>query len=975
MARRVTLDFETRSQADLKKVGAWAYSEHPSTQIICASWAVDRQPVRSWINPAVCGVVPAKYANVDELVALLEDETVEVEAHHAPFEYSIIHNAAARSLGWPTVGATRWRDTMAVACYYALPPALDALCRVLGLPGKDPAGDRLIQRYSKLHLKTAHKDIPLEDAVAFSRYCARDTDQEREVSFLLGDLPEAEQAVFLHDFQVTIRGLLLDRPGIRQAAGVVEARQSDLAKKFLALTGFNPTQRDRIMEWLEREGVKLPALAKDDIDEALEGPLPKKAREAMQLRREYARTSTTKLDTMLRQAGSNGRARFQTRYHGAVTGRNTGSGFQPLNLVRSWEGVDSDQLVRDISYGDARFLDAVYGDAMEAVSKALRHYIKADKGSRIIAGDFSSVEAVILACLAQEEWKVQAFRDHEPIYELGACSIYQWPRERAYDPDFKKKWESERQDGKTRELACLAGDTPVLTDSGWKPIVTVALNDLVWDGVSWQQHEGLVTRGMRLVGPLGLTEDHLVWGGHVWNTARTVDMCDKLLRRSVETALGSLPWSVSNGGRAAASTQYGSDAIANRVNISLARVICGKVVQPDATDALREKVSERESNTGATRMCALMTSIGAGFLIGSRLALLAAGPAGTRITEREAFEYTEHGAAEPQDAGPFSRILSRCRAGISRACNWTGWTLTEAMNQAICGFRNRVPVKSARWRSLSAKSGSLKPVYDLANAGPRNRFTIWTSAGPLIVHNCGYQGALGAWRKFDKSDRHTDEAVVAMVRSWREDHPKTVSLWRAMDDGAIRAISRPRGGPVHIDVGPSGAEAVQRRQPIPVGSFGFEMVDNWLTMVLPDGKRLWYWHPSIVLAMSPWHDPENDDDCSTGKCTCLPGLKVSYWARKEGKWRRVYSYGGKWVENLVQATSRQLLKPCEMALDAAGYPVILSVYDEVVSEVLEGFGSPEEFQEIVDRTLRGLTWAQDWPIRMPKPWEGSRYRK
>src|SRR6202012_2655417 len=84
---------------------------------------------------------------------------------------------------------------------------------------------------------------------------------------------------------------------------------------------------------------------------------------------------------------------------------------------------------------------------MDAVAKASRYWIQAGPGNVIMAGDFKSIEAIVLACLAGEEWKVEAFRTGAKIYELTADKIYGYP------PGTTKKGMDERQDGKKCELA------------------------------------------------------------------------------------------------------------------------------------------------------------------------------------------------------------------------------------------------------------------------------------------------------------------------------------------------------------------------------------------------------------------------------------------------------------------------------------------------------------------------------------------
>ncbi len=151
----------------------------------------------------------------------------------------------------------------------------------------------------------------------------------------------------------------------------------------------------------------------------------------------------------------------------------------------------------------------------------------------------------------------------------------------------------------------------------------------------------------------------------------------------------------------------------------------------------------------------------------------------------------------------------------------------------------------------------------------------------------------------------------------------------------------------------------------------FQMQDEWLTMILPDGKRLWYRDPQLRAVMPRYHDPTDENKCK-GSCDCRPQPQVTYMAQKEGQWKRVHSYGGKWAENATQATCRQLLVAAVKRVRAAGYPIVLTVYDEIVCEVPDGHGSVEELEALM--TVSPGEWAQDWPIRA-EVWEGDRYRK
>jgi DNA polymerase len=152
---------------------------------------------------------------------------------------------------------------------------------------------------------------------------------------------------------------------------------------------------------------------------------------------------------------------------------------------------------------------------------------------------------------------------------------------------------------------------------------------------------------------------------------------------------------------------------------------------------------------------------------------------------------------------------------------------------------------------------------------------------------------------------------------------------------------------------------------------GFEIVDDWLTMILPNGKRLWYREPELQAKMPQWHQPETKEECADGSCDCEPRMQVSYMAYKNSKWKRVFTYGGKIMENATQAACREILVPAINRLEKYGYNVILKIYDEAVCEIPENFGSKEEFKEIL---LEPQPWFEHWPINADV-WTGPRFKK
>jgi DNA polymerase len=140
---RLTLDFETASNCDLKEAGAWRYAEAPTTEILCAAWVVDGHHSSIW-TPGID----------DHLLKLLRQyavwDQVIFEAHNAGFEQAIWHYIMERQYGMPPIPVERWDCTMARCLYNGLPAKLETAAQVLGLTEqKDMEGSALTISLSK----------------------------------------------------------------------------------------------------------------------------------------------------------------------------------------------------------------------------------------------------------------------------------------------------------------------------------------------------------------------------------------------------------------------------------------------------------------------------------------------------------------------------------------------------------------------------------------------------------------------------------------------------------------------------------------------------------------------------------------------------------------------------------------------------------------------------------------------------------
>lgn len=191
----------------------------------------------------------------------------------------------------------------------------------------------------------------------------------------------------------------------------------------------------------------------------------------------------------------------------------------------------------------------------------------------------------------------------------------------------------------------------------------------------------------------------------------------------------------------------------------------------------------------------------------------------------------------------------------------------------------------------------------------------------------GYQGSVGALRQMDRkwAANASEEELQELVSQWREANTKIVRFWR--------------------DVQAAAMEAIEDRTIIELQKgLKFIYEPDFLFIQLPSGRRLAYPKPAI----EPHHEFRGRN-------------KITFEGQDQNRNPiRVDTYGGKLVENIVQAAARDCLRDAMLRLDAAGYKIAFHVHDEVILDVPIGEGSLDEVNEIMSKPL---TWAPDLPLR------------
>lgn len=462
------IDFETLSSNDLKKSGAWRYAEDITTEIVCLGWTDGSDKV---VHPVDELLHPVQ--GCPRLLAAVRDPDCMFIAHNVAFEKAMWRRQMVDVLGWPDIPNERWHDIMAVCAMKGLPMKLERAALVLRLSSqKDTEGSRITLSLSRANKKGFYDRTP-EKLQRVYAYNMADLDAELALHRRVRGLGAAERAVWLMDQDINERGVCLDMGFVRAAQKICDDSAVPLLKEFEGITGgVRPSQRDRVMDWLQAAGCDIPDLKKETIQKFLgdeneqddsnagedddyapeeaQIELPFDFRRALQIRQILGSASIKKLASMRACVGEDSRARGLLQYHGAGPGRWSGRLLQPQNFPRGTIKVggkspDPNEIVAAILTEDYEYVDMLFGEPISVVAGGLRHAIIASRGNRLLVGDFSTIEARIVLALAGQYDKVQLLALGKDIYIAMAESIYKHPVSKELHPE-------KRQTGKNAVL-------------------------------------------------------------------------------------------------------------------------------------------------------------------------------------------------------------------------------------------------------------------------------------------------------------------------------------------------------------------------------------------------------------------------------------------------------------------------------------------------------------------------------------------
>lgn len=464
----LTIDLETYSEVDIKKAGLYRYAEN--SEILLFAYAWDDEPVQiidmgmvgkqaSSVSDLFSDNTACQEAIPQEILAALTDSTVLKTAYNAAFERRVLSSWLGIELP-----PEQWFCTMVQGYTLGLPGGLDKLGKVIGIAEdkqKMATGKRLIQYFCKPCKPTKAnggrtRNLPVDDFAKwelFKEYCKQDVEAERAIRNKLMFVPNArERKLWFLDQHINDRGVLVDMKLVKSALAIDAQLRAQWLEHAAKLTGLlNPNSNSQLINWInfKAERAVVSSLDKESRRELLQrADLPKPIHEVVRLKDWLSKTSVKKYEAMKNAVCRDARVHGMLQFYGANrTGRWAGRLVQLHNLPQNHlEDLEGDrELVRK---GDYEALTLLYDNPSDVLSQLIRTAFVAPKGCRFIVADFAAIEARVIAWLANEKWRLEAFANGKDIYCESASQMF-------HVPVVKHGINGElRAKGKIAELAC-----------------------------------------------------------------------------------------------------------------------------------------------------------------------------------------------------------------------------------------------------------------------------------------------------------------------------------------------------------------------------------------------------------------------------------------------------------------------------------------------------------------------------------------
>jgi len=913
--KSICLDLETYSSVDIGKSGVYRYSESPNFEILLFACSVDGKPVQ--VYDLACGEkVP------DEILKALTDEKVIKHSYNASFERICL----SRYLGLPSgtyLSPEGWRCDMVWAATLGLPQSLEGVGAVLGLEKqKLTEGKDLIRYFCKPCAPTQSnggrtRNLPHhapDKWETFKSYNRRDVETEMEIQHRLSryPVPDFIWEEYIIDQQINDRGVLVDMDLVRQAIYMDARSREELItamKEFTQLE--NPNSVQQMKEWLAENGLMTESLDKKAVAELMKSAPPELCR-VLSLRQQLAKSAVKKYQAMQNAVCADNRARGLFRFYGANrTGRFCLTGDHEILTDSGWKRLDEwkggriacwNPIAEAVSFQDSEQVSFPYSGKMYTYTD-----VRIDQCStpdhRMWAkkkywGSWQNITVEEMAGFSRPVIPLTGFR-----YRRDCCDP-NWLRvlimtqaDGTYTADGSVRYNFKKQRKIERcKMLLRRAEIPFMYSEFKNGVVSI-------------------TVPARAV-PLWLREFRTKTFGY-W-----------LLDENAELIFDELPnW---DGSRPAPnSIQY---TTVNRQNADLVQALAHM-----SGRCCSMKIKYRDKNKYPNWSDAYVLNIwltpGNNHIIANKpLISDFNGTVYCAVTQTGYFLVRRNGKVWV--TGNSSKIvqlqnlarnsmsdLDQARAlvrsgdydAVSMLYEDVPDTLSQLVRTAFIPPRGKLFyvadfsaiearviawLAGEKWRSDVFRKGG-----DIYCASASQMFKIpvekhgvnghLRQKGKIAELALGYGGGTGALTAMGALEMGLkEEELQPLVTAWRSSNPNIVKFWWAVDNAVMTAITERTSAETH--------------------GLKFARKSGMLFITLPSGRKLAYVKPRIGMNQ-------------------FGGESVTYEGVGTAKrWERIESYGPKFVENIVQAISRDIL--CYAMQTLRHCSIVMHIHDELVIE-------------------------------------------
>lgn len=935
--RTLSIDIETYSSVSLQESGVYAYSEAPDFSILLFAYAFDEEEVQI-IDLAQGDVFTA------ELLEALTSNEVNKTAYNANFERTCL----AKYLEIP-MPPHQWRCTAVHASVLGLPGNLSGVCSALGFnedQAKSRTGKALIQYFSipcKPTTKNGNRtrNLPehdIEKWQLFKEYCKQDVVAERAIKAKLSMFPltQSEQELWELDQKINDTGILIDLLMVENIITYDEQYQGQLLEEAKQLTGLsNPNSVAQLKNWLRDQGINPTGLDKEKVTELIqttEGTVKR----VLELRQAMSKTSVKKYEAMKRGACRDQRVRGCFQFYGANrSGRWCLTGDHEILTERGWERLDEwrggkiacwNPTGEMVSFQDAKALSFSYkGELYEYDDTRISQLSTPDHQMYVkkrYEGEWT-VDTVSNMAHYRPSIPFTGYRRTNSGMEhqfLRVLIMIQADGSYTNEGNIKLSFIKERKVARCKMLLRAADISYTLRtyeEKGRSRYVFTI----------YARHVPMYLRMFQ----------NKTFGTWIFDESADVFFDELVHWDGYRSAPNSIQYSTCN--------KQNADIIQAFAHLTGRSALIKKKVRnnPKWNDAYVVDIWLTPKNCHEVRnkpqiidFCGLVycaeTQTGY-FLVRRNGKVWVTGNSGRQVqlqnlpqnkipdinlarelVIRNEFEKLEllfgetpfvlsqlvRTAFIPSKGNQF--IVSDFSAIEARVI---AWLAREQWRLDVFNLHGKI-------YEASASKMFKVPIESIGKGSPLRQ------KGKVAELACGYQGGVGALKAMGAEEMGlSDGELQVLISDWREANPHIVQLWSICERAAKEAIES--GWPQDIGKG-----------------IIFSYDKGYLFIQLPSGRKLAYYDVAIQ-----------------GKQITYMGIE-----QQSKRWSRLNTYGGKLVENIVQAIARDCLAEAMKRVNQAGYRIVMHVHDEVILDTDKG--SIDDVTQIMSEDIE---WAPGLPLK------------